>query len=435
MASNPVGPVDDMKAICRDCEWTGDTAPNDRRCPACASRRLIVHAELDRLPIAHLDCDAFYASVEKRDRPELRDRPVIVGGGKRGVVATACYVARLHGVGSAMPMFKALKACPDAVVIKPDFAKYKYESARILGALAALTPLVQTLSLDEAWADLSGTERLNGGPPALQLVRLQNRIEAETGLTVSIGLAPNRFLAKMASEMDKPRGFTVIGAGEAQALLAPRPVTALPGVGPVFGRTLRSDGFAAIGDLAAADPRDLARRYGESGLRLHDLSHARDSRPVNPEQDRKGMSAETTFDVDLSAVEDLEARLWPLCEKLAAKARRDGVTSRVIVLKLRRADFRIVTRRITLAEPIQTARALFAAGRDLLRPELGRPYRLIGVGMAEVRDADDAPATLFDSAEGRALKTERAIDALRDRFGGKAVVAGRTLARPPHDPD
>ena len=416
-----------MKALCRECLWQGAQAPGAPRCPACGSPRLVVHDELDSLGIAHMDCDAFYASVEKRDRPELRDRPVIVGGGRRGVVTTACYIARLYGVGSAQPMFKALKACPDAVVIKPDFAKYTAESRRILGALGELTPLVQPLSLDEAWADLSGTERLNGGPPALQLVRLQRRIEAEVGLTVSIGLAPNRFLAKVASELDKPRGFSVIGAAEAQAFLAPRPVSILPGVGPVFARALRSDGFDTVGQLAAAEPRDLAKRYGEWGLRLSELAHGRDARAVNPEQDRRGMSAETTFNSDLADREALEAELWPLCEKLAAKARRSGLASRTVQLKLRRTDFRIVTRRRTLPEPVQTARGLFAAARELLGPELGRPYRLIGVGMADLIDAEDAPSGLFDTAEARALKTETAIDALRARFGASAVVAGRAL--------
>jgi len=417
-----------LKAVCRDCLWTGDRKVD--RCPSCASRRVIAHDELGGLSIAHLDCDAFYASVEKRDRPELRDKPVIVGGGKRGVVSTACYVARLHGVGSAMPMFKALKACPDAVVIKPDFRKYVAESERIFGAVGKLTPLVQTLSLDEAWIDLAGTERLNGGSPAFQLIRLQKWIEDETGLTVSIGLAPNRFLAKIASELDKPRGFSVIGAAEAKGLLASRPVNILPGVGPVFGRTLRSDGFATVGDLAAADVKDLIRRYGETGLRLYDLSHARDARPVRPDHDRRGMSAETTFNDDLTTPEDLEAELWPLCEKLAAKARRDGVASRVVVLKLRKADFKIVTRRITLAEPVQTARVLFSAGRELLKPELGEPYRLIGIGLAEIAEAGAAPAGLFATAEIRALKTETAIDALREKFGAAAVIAGRALKKP-----
>ncbi|CAN7150521.1 DNA polymerase IV [Brevundimonas sp. LjRoot202] len=413
-----------MKVICRDCLWTADHRAE--RCGACDSRRVIFHEELARLTIAHLDCDAFYASVEKRDRPELRDVPVIVGGGKRGVVTTCCYIARLYGVHSAMPMFKALKACPDAVVIKPDFAKYRAASDAIFGAVRRLTPLVQTLSLDEAWIDLAGTERLNDGPPALQLIRLQQQIEAEVGLTVSIGLAANRFLAKVASELDKPRGFSVIGA-EAQALLAPKPVGVLPGVGPVFRKTLQSDGFATVGDLAAADPRDLIRRYGETGLRLHDLAHGRDARLVNPGHERKGMSAETTFNDDLTTAEDLEAELWPLCEKLASKARRDGVASRVVMLKLRRTDFKIVTRRVTLPEPVQTARALFAAGRELMVPELGRPYRLIGIGMGDVQDAVDAPSALFESTEARALKTETAIDRLRAKFGAGAVVAGRAL--------
>lgn len=412
-----------IRAICRDCLRTGDRKVE--RCPGCDSRRMVCHDELDRLTIAHLDCDAFYASVEKRDRPELRDRPVIVGGGKRGVVSTCCYIARQYGVHSAMPMFKALKACPEAVVIKPDFRKYIAASEAIFGAVGRLTPLVQTLSLDEAWIDLAGTERLNGGPPALQLIRLQQQIEAETGLTVSIGLAPNRFLAKVASELDKPRGFSVLGS-EAAAVLAPRPVGILPGVGPVFRKTLQSDGYATVGDLAAADVRDLVERYGETGLRLHDLAHGRDARAVNPGHERKGMSAETTFNEDLTAAADLEAELWPLCEKLASKARRDGVASRVLVLKLRRTDFKIVTRRITLPEPVQTARALFAAGRALMKPELGRPYRLIGIGMAEVVDAVAAPA-LFETTEARVLKTETAIDALRAKFGARAVVAGRAL--------
>lgn len=412
-----------MKSICRDCLHTGDRKVE--RCPACGSRRMVQHDELDRLTIAHLDCDAFYASVEKRDRPELRDRPVIVGGGKRGVVSTCCYIARQYGVHSAMPMFKALKACPEAVVIKPDFRKYIAASEAIFGAVGKLTPLVQTLSLDEAWIDLAGTERLNGGPPAFQLIRLQQEIEADTGLTVSIGLAPNRFLAKVASELDKPRGFSVLGS-EAQAVLAPRPVGILPGVGPVFRKTLQSDGYATVGDLAAADVRDLVKRYGETGLRLHDLAHGRDARAVNPGHERKGMSAETTFNEDLTSAEDLEAELWPLCEKLASKARRDGVASRVLVLKLRRNDFKIVTRRISLPEPVQTARALFAAGRALMAPELGRPYRLIGIGMGEVVDAVDSHA-LFETAETRALRTETAIDALRAKFGAKAVVAGRAL--------
>jgi DNA polymerase-4 len=392
---------------------------------------MVAHDELDALSIAHMDCDAFYASVEKRDRPELRDKPVVVGGGKRGVVSAACYIARQYGLRSAMPMFKALKACPHVTVIKPDFAKYKAESKRILGKLSTLSPLVQPLSLDEAWIDLSGTERLNGGPPAFQLVRAQREIEQETGLTVSIGLAPNKFLAKIASDFDKPRGFSVIGAAEAKDFLASKPVTILPGVGPAFAKSLASDGFATVGDLARADAKDLVKRYGEYGLRLADLAAARDARAVDPDSERKGMSAETTFNEDLRALGDLEDALWPLCDKLASHARRAGVSGRVVVLKLRTTDFKIHTRRRTLAVPTRTAKTLFQQGRELLRREAdGRAFRLIGIGMADLIEGEGAAADFFAGEEERALKTETALDALRERFGKAAVVTGRAVAAP-----
>jgi DNA polymerase-4 len=415
-----------MKALCRDCDWTGAATP--RRCPACGSPRVIGHTRLDTLNIAHLDCDAFYAAVEKRDRPELRDRPVIVGGGRRGVVATCCYIARQYGVRSAMPMFKALKACPEAVVIKPDFVKYKTESRAIFGEVAKLTPLVQPLSLDEAWIDLSGTERLNGGPPAWQLVRLQARLEAQTGLTVSIGLASNKFLAKIASELDKPRGFSVIGAEEAQAFLAPRPVSILPGVGPAFVRTLAGDGIRSIGDLAATDVAVLAKRYGEYGLRLARLARGEDARPVDPDSERKGMSCETTFNDDLSDLADLEAELWPLCDRLGVQARKAGVAARAVVLKLKTREFKLITRRRTLPVPTRTAKTLFALGRELLAREAdGRAFRLIGIGMAELVEGEAGASDLFAGDEARALKTEAAMDALRARFGAGAIVTGRGL--------
>jgi len=417
-----------MDGLCRDCFWTGP-AEAKGRCAACGSPRLLRHAELFRLPIAHLDCDAFYASVEKRDRPELRDQAVIVGGGKRGVVTTACYIARTKGVRSAMPMFKALRACPEAVVLKPDFTKYRHESRRIMETLRRLTPLVQPLSLDEAWLDLSGTERLNGGPAAMVLARVQAEIERDVGITVSIGLAPNKVLAKIASDLDKPRGFAVIGAAEAKDFLAGRPATLLPGVGPAMADSLRKAGFSLIGDLAGADPKDLARRWGAYGLRLHDLAHGRDARTVEPNEARKGISAETTFEDDLTRLEDLEDRLWPACEKVASRIRAEGLAGRVATLKLKTADFRIVTRRRTLPAPIQTARMLFAATRELLRPELGPAYRLIGAGLSDFEDATDAPEDLFDRGEARARATEKSLDALRAKFGRDAVVSGRALRR------
>lgn len=414
-----------MKTFCRDCFWQGADAV--RRCPDCGSPRIVAHPELGALSIAHMDCDAFYASVEKRDRPDLRDQAVIVGGGKRGVVTTCCYIARIKGVRSAMPMFKALQACPEAVVIKPDFTKYRAESKRILGMAAELTPLIQNLSLDEAWMDLSGTERLHGAPPAITLARLQARIEAETGLTVSIGLATNKFLAKVASDLDKPRGFSVIGS-EAQAFLAPRPVRILPGVGPAMVASLEKAGFRTVGDLARADLKRLAERWGAWGLRLHQLAHGRDSRAVNPNEARKGISAETTFNTDLSALADLEDRLAPLCEKVARQARAGQVAGQVVTLKLRATDFRIVTRRRTLPVATQTAHTLFKVGRELLaREATGKPWRLIGIGIADLVDAETAAADFFAGEEKKALASERSIDALRARFGPGAVTSGRLL--------
>ena len=416
-------------ALCRDCLWSGVTIA--RRCGTCGSPRLVRHAELERLAIAHLDCDAFYASVEKRDRPELRDLPVIIGGGVRGVVTTACYIARTFGVRSAMPMFKALKLCPDAVVVRPDFAKYKSASRLIMERLRALTPLVQPLSLDEAWLDLSGTERLNGGSAAIQLARVQGEIEQATGLTISVGLAPNKFLAKIASDLDKPRGFAVIGAEEAKAFLTPQSVSILPGVGPALAKSLEAAGFSKVGDLAVAAPKVLAQRFGVQGLRLSRLAHGEDARAVDPHSERKGISVETTFNEDLRELSALEDRLWPCCEKVAARARADGFAGRTVVLKLRRADFARLTRSRTLPASTQTARTLFAVAREMLAAEAtGGAYRLIGVGLADLADVDVAPRDLFGpSGEARARTTERAVDALRDRFGAAAVVSGRALRR------
>ena len=416
-------------AVCRDCLWRGGTAA--RRCPSCRSPRLVRHGELERLSIAHLDCDAFYASVEKRDRPELREAAVIVGGGVRGVVTTCCYIARTFGVRSAMPMFKARRLCPDAVIVRPDFAKYKAASRIIMDRLRAMTPLVQPLSLDEAWVDLSGTERLNGGSPAWQLARVQGEIERATGLTLSVGLAPNKFLAKIASDLDKPRGFAVIGGEEAQAFLASRPVSILPGVGPALVQSLAAAGFSRVGDLAAASEKTLAQRFGAHGLRLHRLAHGQDARPVEPDSERKGVSAETTFDTDLRELQALEDRLWPCCEKVAARARADGFAGRAVVLKLRTADFRRLTRSRTLPAPTQTARTLFAVAREMLAVEVnGGTYRLIGVGLADLAEARAGAEDLFgQDAEARARTTETAVDALRGRFGAGAVVSGRALRR------
>lgn len=387
-----------------------------------------MHDQLEHLTIAHMDCDAFYAAVEKRDRPELRDRPVIVGGGHRGVVTTCCYIARISGVRSAMPMFKALALCPQAEVIFPDFAKYKTASAAIFAKLAKLTPLVQPLSLDEAWMDLSGAERLNGGCAALVLARLQNEIETEIGLTVSIGLGPNKFLAKIASDLDKPRGFAVIGQAEAESFLAPRPVAILPGVGPALVKSLEAAGLRTVGDLARADTRDLVKLGGTYGLRLSQLAKGLDHRPVDPDQVRKSVSAETTFAVDLSQYDALSDQLWPLCEKVARQMRAASVAGGVATLKLKTSDFKLITRRRTLAVPCQSAKTLFNTASDLLASEVrGQTFRLIGVGLSDLIDATEAPSDLFGAEEAQARTKEKVIDGLRAKFGQGAVISGRAL--------
>ena len=384
------------------------------------------HPELFRLHIAHVDCDAFYASVEKRDRPELAGRPVIVGGGVRGVVTAACYVARMNGVRSAMPMFQALKACPDAEVIRPDFAKYGAAARQIRAMMADLTPLVQTLSIDEAVLDLSGTAALHGAPPAAVLAGLSRRVEREAGVTVSIGLAPNRLLSKIAAGRDKPRGFAVLGS-EAAAVLAREPVRLLPGIGPAQERKLHAIGLTHLGHLQALDDRAALARLGEDGPALARRARGEDARPVQPERDTKSISAETTFDADLSDPRQLEAHLWRLAEKLARRLREQGFAAGGVVLKLKTTRFAGRTRAQRLPGPTALPDALFAAGRGLLLRETdGTAFRLIGLGAHPLlpgRLADQPD--LADPDAPRRAAVQRAMDALCARFGEGVIGRGR----------
>lgn len=416
-----------MNAICRDCAailGAGDV------CTACGGERLARHSELMTLAIAHLDCDAFYASIEKRDNPALAAKPVIVGGGQRGVVATCCYLARAYGVKSAMPMFKALKLCPQAEVVRPNMAKYIAEGRAVRARMEALTPLVQAVSIDEAFLDLSGTEALHDGAPAHTLVKLQARIEQEMQITVSIGLSFNKFLAKTASDLEKPRGFSVIGRGEALAFLAPRPVGSLPGIGPAGVKSLEKRGWRTIGDLRAAGRKALEAALGDWGVTLHDLASAHDPRAVDPDGERKSISAETTFFNDIAAHEALADELWELCEKVATRARAGGLAGRTVTLKLRRADFKIITRRRQLHAPTLLAHTLFETGRALLAGETGAgvAYRLIGIGLGDLSNADQADTgDLLDTATPKRAAAEKAIAQTRERFGRAAIVTGRTL--------
>ncbi len=392
--------------------------------------RLLDHPEMASLAVAHVDCDAFYAAVEKRDRPELRDKPVIVGGARRGVVATACYVARTYGVRSAMPMFKALAACPDAVVIKPDMEKYKIAGRAVRQLMLELTPLVEPLSIDEAFLDLAGTERLHGCAPVEALTRFARKVQTDVGITVSVGLSHNKFLAKLASDLDKPRGFSVIGRAETLDFLAERPVGSIWGVGKAMQEKLAADGIRLIRDIRAKDEAELFRRYGGEGGRLHRLSRGVDARKVTPQRETRSVSAETTFDEDIRDVDALLPILWRLCEKLARRLKAAELAATGISLKLKTADFRILTRSRMGHEPTQLAKRLFAPARELLQAEAtGRvAFRLIGIGTTGLAPAAGADrGDLLDSELKRDIATETAMDRIRAKFGNAAVIRGTGL--------
>lgn len=413
-----------MPGLCRDC----DRPVEGQSCSGCGGVRVVRHPELLSLSIAHVDCDAFYAAVEKRDHPELRDKPVIVGGGVRGVVSTCCYIARIYGVRSAMPMFKARQLCPQAVVLRPEMAKYAAVSRQVRAMMEELTPLVQPLSIDEAALDLSGTRALHGAPPAIVLSRLARRIEAELGITISIGLAANRMLAKLAAERGKPRGFSVLGR-EAAELLANEKAGLLPGIGPAQVKRLAAMGIATIGQLAALDER-AAGRLGQEGASLVARARLQDSRPVRPERDSKSISAETTFETDISGRETLEAELWPLCEKLGRRLHREDQAAAGLVLKLKTADFQLRTRSQRLPAPTQLAETIFEAAQPLLAREADgkTKFRLIGIGAAPLAAAANADlGDLADMSAPRRRARQDAIDQLRARFGDEAVQRGRAL--------
>jgi DNA polymerase IV len=419
-----------MSTLCRDCGALETAAQQSERCAACGSPRLVHHTALGSLAVAHVDCDAFYASVEKRDRPELADRPVIIGGGARGVVLACCYVARLYGVRSAMPMFKALAACPDAVVIRPDMAKYSAVGREVRAEMRRLTPLVEPLSIDEAFLHLGGTETLHEACPAQLLAGLAERVETAHGITVSIGLSDNKFLAKIASDLDKPRGFAVLSRSEAPAFLAGKPVSLLWGVGTAMQRRLAGDGITLIGQLAEIGGRELASRYGRMGARLAHLARGEDDRAVLAHVPAHTISAETTLAQDECDASVLSRALWPLCERLSARLKQTSLAAGTITLKLKTADFRLRTRSRRLEDPTQLADTLFHIASGLLAAETDgvTRFRLVGVGADNLFDSCIAdPPTLFDRDLDGPRRLEHAIDAIRGRLGQEAVQFGRTL--------
>jgi DNA polymerase-4 len=409
------------RAFCRDC--LADLELSARRCGRCGSPRLVRHPSLATLALAHVDCDAFYATVEKRDNPAIADRPVIIGGGKRGVVSAACYIARTFGVRSAMPMFKALALCPQAVVIGPDMAKYVRVGREVRQAMQALTPLVEPLSIDEAFLDLSGTERVHGMIPAKVLARFARDVERDIGITVSVGLSVNKFLAKIASDLDKPRGFAVLDQDEARAMLAERPVGFIFGVGPASQEKLIQRGFRLIGDLQRADEHELMKQLGGEGQRLWRLARGIDDRRVVADRGAKTISNETTFENDIRDLVTLEKLLWKLSEKVSARLKSSGLVGSTVTLKLKTADFRQRTRSQSIQSPTQLAAKIFAISREMLAKEIdGTAFRLIGTGVSALKPGSAADDS--DMLDRRSAHAERAMDELRKKFGNAAVIRG-----------
>ncbi|QLH72164.1 DNA polymerase IV [Rhodopseudomonas palustris] len=412
--------------FCRDC--LADQRAEARRCAACGSPRLLRHRSLGTLSLAHIDCDAFYATVEKRDNPALADKPVIVGGGKRGVVSAACYIARTFGVRSAMPMFKALALCPSATVVRPDMAKYVRVGREVRQAMRALTPLVEPLSIDEAFLDLAGTERMHGMIPAKVLAKFVREVERDIGVTASVGLSCNKFLAKIASDLDKPRGFAALDQDEAREMLAPRPVGFIFGVGPATASRLASRGFRTIADLQRADEIEMMRQFGDEGRRLWRLARGIDDRKVVPDRGAKSISNETTFENDIRDLATLEKILWRLSEKVSSRLKSAALSGSTITLKLKTADFRQRTRAQTIHAPTQMANRIFSVSREMLSKEVdGTAFRLIGTGVSAL--TEQTGPTEDDMLDRRSAHAERAIDDLRKKFGDAAVIRGIAFDR------
>jgi DNA polymerase-4 len=420
-----------MQSVCRDCFATDEGPEPPSRCKRCGSPRIVGHEELNGLSVAHVDCDAFYASVEKRDDPTLADKPLIIGGGTRGVVSTCCYIARQFGVRSAMPMFKARELCPHAVIIPPNMQKYVGVSRQIRALMDALTPLVEPLSIDEAFLDLSGTEAVHRAPPSVSLARFAKRVEDEIGVTISVGLSHNKFLAKIASDLDKPRGFAVIGKAETVSFLAAQKVSLIFGVGKVFAETLRKDGYETIGQLQEAEPEQLMRRYGESGARLARLARGEDARAVSIDGEMKSISSETTFNTDLKDFETLSTELLALCERLSDRLKAKSLVGDTVTLKLKSAGFRLRTRARHLMIPTQLAGVMYESALQLLARETdGTAFRLIGIGLSGLSGADGIdPVDLIEPQIARRAAAERAIDRVRERFGKDAVIRGKLYDR------
>lgn len=415
--------------FCRDC-LVSNQLDKAKRCQNCGSPRLVYLKGSSDLTLAHIDCDAFFASIEKRDNPELINKPLIIGGGKRGVVSTACYIARTKGVRSAMPMFQALKLCPDAIVVSPNLDKYRSVSKEIRRLMFELTPQVEAISIDEAFLDLSGTERLHHGSPALTLARLAKKIEQELNLTVSIGLSYNKFLAKIASDLEKPRGFSIISREEAVSFLSEKPVRIISGIGPSAQAKLEKAGITLIRHIRGVPYETLLKAAGNDAKRLLNISKGEDNRPVVSEHETKSISNETTFERDIFDFDELEVILWRLSEKLSLRMKKAGYATTSITLKLKDNKFQTISRVRSKVPATKLANRIFDIARQLLRKECDghRAFRLLGIGASELCDISLADrGDLADTNVVKTAKMEDAIDLLREKYGFNALKKGISL--------
>jgi DNA polymerase-4 len=389
---------------------------------------------LQSVTILHVDMDAFYASVEQRDRPELRGKPVIVGGRaeSRGVVSAASYEARAFGVHSAMPMVIALRLCPQGIFLPVRMKQYATISQQIRDIFLSFTPLVEPLSLDEAFLDVRGCEALFG-PAAVVARRLKDRIRSEVGLTASIGAATNKFLAKLATELGKPDGLVVLEPERVRATLDPLPVSKIWGVGAKSENQLHALGLRTIGQLAAFPEQLVSDHLGEAGRHIWRLARGEDDRPVVPDAEAKSVSTETTFPRDIGEREVLRGCLLELVEQLGQRLRQAGVRARTIDLKIRTSDFRTYSRSITLPEPTDLTESIWRAAGHLFEqrvPETWLPVRLLGVGAGGlVRDAP-VQGDLFDGEwQTRQRALDQTVDAIRREFGDDALRRASSLER------
>jgi len=388
---------------------------------------------LHELKIAHLDCDAFYAAVEKRDRPELVDQPVVVGGSTRGVVAACCYIARSYGIHSAMPMFKAMRLCPHAVVVPPDMAKYSAVGRQVRELMRTATPLVEPISIDEAFLDVTASRALFGDGPTIA-ASIKAAIVAEVGLTASVGVSTSKLVAKIASELRKPDGLVVVPVGGEAAFLAPLPIGRLWGVGEKTAGALAEFGVVTIGDLAAIPEEFLVRRFGKHGGSLGARARGIDPDPVGGGDPAKSVGHEHTFDVDTSDPDVIERTLLAMADGVAARLRSAGLKAATVTVKIRDSSFRTITRQRTLPEPTDLTEPIWRVALDLARPEVrGLKVRLLGVTASHLGEREQLG--MFDAGleTGSGAPTERrrratqAADAIRRRYGDRAVTRARLL--------